>query len=126
MGSEKFETAKASQPSQLRQRRLVIGWPPRDWRALIALTASIAGAAVLTGFSIWLVKLLVMFARADPEVRMEVIRALATSNYGLLAIIGAVLLSLGLAINRRSVKGSAFGASFEAAGGEEHDDDARP
>ena len=99
-------------------------WPPRDWRALVALTASIAGAAVLTGFSIWLVKLLVMFARADPTVRMEVIHALATSNYGLLAIIGAVLLSLGLAINRRSVNGTAFGASFEAAGGEEHDDDA--
>ena len=99
-------------------------WPQRDWRALIALTASIVGAAVLTGFSVWLVKLLVMFASADPEVRMEVIRALATSNYGLLAIIGAVLLSLGLAINRRSVKGSAFGASFEAAGGE--DDDADP
>ena len=99
-------------------------WPPRDWRALIALTASIVGAAVLTGFSVWLVKLLVMFASADPEVRMEVVRALATSNYGLLAIIGAVLLSLGLAMNRRSVKGSAFGASFEAAGGE--DDDADP
>ena len=98
-------------------------WPPRDWRAFIALTASILGAAVLTGFSIWLVKLLVTFARADPKVRMEVIRALATSNYGLLAIIGAVLLSLGLANNRRSVKGSAFGASFEAAGGEEHHDD---
>ena len=98
-------------------------WPPRDWRALIALTASIAGAAVLTGFSIWLVRLLVMFARAEASQRMEVIRALATSNYGLLAIIGAVLLSLGLAINRRSVKGSAFGASFEAAGGEDDDAD---
>ena len=101
-------------------------WPPRDWRALIALTASIVGAAVLTAFSIWLVTLLVMFARTDPKVRMDVIHALATSNYGLLAIIGAVLLSLGLAINRRSVKGSAFGASFEAAGGEDDDDDARP
>ena len=100
-------------------------WPPRDWRALIALTASIAGAAVLTGFSVWLVKLLVMIASADPKLRMEVVRALATSNYGLLAIIGAVLLSLGLAINRRSVKGSAFGASFEAAGGENDDADPR-
>ena len=97
-------------------------WPPRDWRALLALVASIVGAAVLTGFSIWLIQLRVMFARADPKVRMEVIRALATSNFGLLAIIGAILLSLGLAINRRSVKGSAFGASFEAAGGEGDDD----
>jgi hypothetical protein len=101
---------------------LLPSWPPRDWRALVALIASIAGAAVLTGFSIWLVNLLVAFARADPGVRLEVIRALATSNYGLLAIIGAVLLSLGLAINRRSVKGSVFGASFEAAGGEDDHD----
>ena len=99
-------------------------WPPRDWRALIALAASIIGAAVLTCFSVWLVWLLVAFARADPKLRLDVIGALATSNYGLLAIIGAILLSLGLAINRRSVKGSAFGASFEAAGGE--DDDADP
>ena len=98
-------------------------WPPRDWRALIALAASIAGAAVLTGFSVWLVRLLVAFALADPALRLEVIRALANSNYGLLAIIGAILLSLGLAINRRSVKGSAFGASFEAAGGEDYDAD---
>ncbi len=101
-------------------------WPPRDWRALIALTASILGAAVLTGFSIWLVRLMVMLANADPTVRLDVIRALAATNYGLLAIIGAVLLSLGLAINRRSVKGSAFGASFEAAGGEGDDADDRP
>ena len=100
----------------------LVQWPPRDWRALIALVASIIGAAVLTGFSIWLVRLLVGFARADPSVRIEVIRALATSNYGLLTIIGAVLLSLGLAINRRSVKGSAFGASFEAQGGDGDDD----
>lgn len=78
---------------------------------------------MLTGFSIWMVKLLASFGRGDASVRMEVIRALATSNYGLLAIIAAVLLSLGLAINRRSVKGSAFGASFEAAGGEGDDDD---
>jgi hypothetical protein len=30
-----------------------------------------------------------------------------------------VMVSLGLAINRRIVKGSAFGASFEAAGGDD-------
>lgn len=98
-------------------------WPPRDWRAFVALISSIAGAAVLTTFSVWLVRLLAAFARADPTVRLDVIHALANSNYGLLAIIGAILLSLGLAINRRSVKGSAFGASFEAAGGEGDDAD---
>ncbi len=75
-------------------------WPPRDWRAIIALTASILGAAALTDF-------------------------FGMAGYGLLAIIGAILLSLGLAINRRSVRGSAFGASFEAAGGEDDDADSR-
>ncbi|MEO6580163.1 MAG: hypothetical protein ABIN83_03305 [Sphingomicrobium sp.] len=98
---------------------------PRDWRALLALFASIAGAAVLTAFSAWLVNLLVAFADQDARVRLEVVRALANSNYGLLAIIGAILLSLGLAINRRSVKGAAFGASFEATGGEDLDHDPR-
>lgn len=90
----------------------------RDSRAMIALVASIAGAAVLTGFSIWLVRLLVRLAWHDPGVRTAVVDALAASNYGLLGIIGAVLLSLGLAINRRSLRASAFGASLEADGGE--------
>jgi hypothetical protein len=93
-------------------------WNPRDWRAMIALWASIAGAAVLTGFSAWLVSLIVAFARADERQRARAVEALANSNYGLLLVIGAVLLSLGLAINRRSLKASAFGASFEAGGGE--------
>jgi NO-binding membrane sensor protein with MHYT domain len=103
---------------EVRENSHLPAWPPRDWRALIALIASIAGAAVLTGFSIWLVRLLVMFARADPKVRLEVIRALANSNYGLLIVIGSILLSLGLAINRRSLRASAFGASIEADGGD--------
>jgi hypothetical protein len=91
---------------------------PRDWRGLIALIASIAGAAVLTVFSVWVVRLLVAFARGDPAIRLGVIRALANSNYGLLIIIGSILLSLGLAINRRSLRASAFGASIEADGGD--------
>ena len=62
-----------------------VQWPPRDWRALIALVASIIGAAVLTGFSIWLVRLLVAFARADPSVRLEVIRALTGHASALVA-----------------------------------------
>ena len=73
---------------------------------------------MLTGFSVWLVRQLVRLAWHDPSVRSPVIEALATSNYGLLAIIGAVLLSLGLAINRRTLRASAFGASLEADGGE--------
>ena len=96
-------------------------WTSREWRAMIALWASIAGAAVLTGFSAWLVILIVRFARNDRSLGARALDALAYSNYGLLLVIGAVLLSLGLAINRRSVKASAFGAHIEAGGGEEHD-----
>lgn len=98
------------------------GWPSRDWRAIIALLASIAGAAVLTGYSVWVVYLISSMP-VTAETAPLIIHALASSNYGLLGIIGAVLLSLGLAINRRSVKASAFGASFDASGG---DDDAAP
>ncbi len=92
-------------------------WSSRDWRAMIALWASIAGAAILNGYSIWLVTPIVDFARADQGVRVRAIEALANSNYGLLRVIGAILLSLGLAINRRSLRASAFGASIEADSG---------
>lgn len=98
------------------------GWSARDWRAAAALAASVAGAVVLTGFSACLVRLIGRFGRDDERVRGAVVEALAASNYGLLGIIGAVLLSLGLAINRRSLKASAFGASIEADGGEEAPD----
>jgi len=95
------------------------GWPPRDWRAIIALAASIAGAGVLT-IVVWrIVTILRNLAVDHSEVRIEVVKALANSIYGLLGIIGAVLLSLGLAINRRSLKASAFGASFDASGGDD-------
>lgn len=94
-------------------------WPPRDWRALIALTASIGGAVTLTGCVVWVISIIAEYGRSYPEVRARVVDALANSNYGLLIILGAILLSLGLAINKRSVKASAFGASFDASGGDD-------
>jgi hypothetical protein len=84
------------------------GWPPKDWRAIIALLASIAGAAVLTGLLAWIIRLFQLWVQPDPLARIA---------YGLLGIIGAVLLSLGLAINRRTLKLSRDG--FEASGGDE-------
>ena len=91
------------------------GWPPRDWRAFLALVASIAGAAVLTGFAAWLVHIVRSWKGFD-ELRIGI---LGNALYGVLLIVGVVLVSLGLAINKRSVKGSILGASFEAEGGEE-------
>ena len=94
-------------------------WPPRNALGYIALVASVGGAVALTSFSIWVVSILAEYGRTYPEVRARVVEALASSNYGLLAIIGAILLSLGLAINHRSVKASAFGATFDASGGDD-------
>jgi hypothetical protein len=90
-------------------------WPPRDWRALLALIASVAGAATLTGFAAWLVTILRQWHGFD-ELR---IRIFGNALYGLLFIVGIVLVSLGLAINKRSVKGSILGASFSAEGGDD-------
>jgi len=92
------------------------GWPPRDWRAFLALIASVAGAATLTGFAAWVVTIIRDWNGFD-ELRID---ALAKALFGLLFIVGIVLISLGLAINRRSIKGSFLGASIEAEG----DDDA--
>lgn len=89
-------------------------WPPRYILALIALAASIAGAAVLTGMLAWIVSMFQLWKQADPLARIA---------YGLLFIVGIVLVSLGLAINRRSVKASGLGFTLDASGGE---DDAPP
>lgn len=90
------------------------GWPPRDLRAFVALAASIGGAMVLTALLGWIIRIFQNWHIADP---------LANIAYGLLAIIGIILMSLGLAINRRSVKASGLGFSLDATGG---DDSATP
>lgn len=94
------------------------GWPPRDWRAFVALTASIAGAAVLTGVACWIVWILWRggWPASTADARVE---ALARALLGILFTVGIVLVSLGLAINRRTLKGSIGAASFEASGGDE-------
>lgn len=91
---------------------------PRDFRAFIALLASIGGTMALTVVIIWLIWI---FWRGGWPVGTELARI---DKLGLIAILitvimGVVMVSLGLAINRRSVKGSAFGASFEATGGDD-------
>lgn len=84
------------------------GWPPKAGLATIALLASIIGAAVLTGLLGWTISILERAAQWAGVVNIA---------YGLLGGIIAVLLSLGLAINRRTFKISREG--FEASGGEE-------
>lgn len=91
---------------------------PRDLRAFIALIASIGGTMALTLVIVWLIWI---FWRGGWPNGTEIARI---DKLGLIAVLttvimGVVMVSLGLAINRRSVKGSAFGASFEATGGDD-------
>lgn len=76
--------------------------------ALLALIASIIGAGILTANRVWLITIL---ERAKNSAAIADIAKLDT------LIIGAVLISLGLAINRRSIKLSKEG--FEASGGDD-------
>lgn len=86
------------------------GWPPRDLRAFVALVASIGGAIMLTALLAWIIRVFQLWHLPDP---------MANIAYGLLAIIGVILMSLGLAINRRSVKASGLGFSLDATGGDD-------
>lgn len=81
--------------------------PVKSLLALIALLASIAGAAVLTLNRVWLIQIL---ERAKAWADIADIAKLDT------LILGLILLSLGLAINRRSFKITRQG--IEAEGGE--------
>lgn len=90
----------------------------REVRAIIALAFSILGTVALTGVVCWIVWILwrggwpngTELARID---KIGLIAVLMT------VIMGVSMIGLQLAINRRQLKGSAFGASFEASGGDE-------
>lgn len=84
-------------------------WPPRDYRAMFALVASVAGAAVLTAMLAYIVLAFERWKEVAP---------LAQISLGLLFIIGIVLIGLGTAINRRTAKGNIGSAGFEISGGE--------
>lgn len=89
-------------------------FPAREWRAHIALIASIFGAIAFTAFAVFLV--FIMWKGGWPtdtaEMRIEVLgKALILSLSGALV----VLISLGFAINRRMVKITKDG--LEASGG---------
>lgn len=91
---------------------------PRDLRAFVALWASIGGAMALTVFAVWIVWIL---WRGGWAINTQTARIdkLGIALILILVIMGITITSFGLAINRRSVKGSAFGASFEATGGDD-------
>lgn len=85
------------------------GWPPRDWRAIFALVASVTGAAVLTIHRAWLVSILETAKRYTE---------IAHIAYGDTVIIGLVLLALGYAISQRRFSAKFMGGSFDTSGGD--------
>lgn len=90
----------------------------RDLRALIALVFGIFGTVALTIFGAWIVWIL---WRGGWQPGTELARIDKIGLIGVLVVIimGLSMVGHQLAINRRVLKGSAFGASFEASGGDE-------
>lgn len=91
---------------------------PRDLRAFIALWASILGTMALTMIVVGMIYILWRggWSRGTEELRIDKLGLIAVL---VVIIMGVTMTSLGLAINRRSLRGSAFGASFEASGGDD-------
>lgn len=93
-------------------------WPPKDWRALLALLGSIMGAAALTAFlayGYWLNAEGTHWTMRTEELRAQ------TSRWILWIVSGGIVLvlfSLGMAINRRSFKGTFGKASLGFEGGD--------
>ena len=79
----------------------------KEWLALVALAASIAGAIALSAHRIWLIKILVKAGLIKPVGDIAILDTL---------IIGIVLVGLGLAINKRTAKLGPGG--FEIGGGD--------
>lgn len=96
-------------------------WPPREWRSLLALIFSVLGGVVLTLFVWWAYALLgpgkgwTVATELNRATTMRWVLWIATGSIGL------VLLSLGMAINRRALRGQWGDKSVEFAGGDAED-----
>lgn len=92
--------------------------PQKDLRANVALVAQIGGTIALTAIVVWIIWI---FWKGHWPNGTELARIDKIGLIGVLVtvIMGINQVGLGLAINRRTLKGSAFGASFEAEGGDE-------
>lgn len=87
-------------------------WPPRDWRKLLAMFLLSGGGMALTVFA-WRTTTLVAERSGDDP------WPLAYGLYGVLGLMGVVLISLGWVIGKTSVSGSVGSASFNVSGGED-------
>lgn len=91
---------------------------PRDLRAFIALLASIGGTMALTGVGIWLIWILWLggWPVSTAPQRIDKLGLIAIL---VLVIMGVTMTSLGLAINRRTLRANIGSSGFEASGGDE-------
>ena len=87
-------------------------WPPRDWRKLLAMFLLSGGGMALTVVA-WRNTTLV--AERSPDDPWP----LAYSLYGVLFLLGIVLISLGWVIGKTSISGGVAGATFSLNGGED-------
>jgi len=90
----------------------VKGWPPRDWRKLLAMLLLSGGGMALTVFAWAETKLVAERSAHDPW-------PLAYALYGILFLIGIVLISLGWVIGKASISGGVGPATFSVNGGED-------
>ncbi len=93
-------------------------WPPRDWRKLLAMVLLSGGGVAVTAFAWRLATLVAERSIGNPW-------PLAYSLYGVLVLIGLVLVSLGWALGKSAFKGKAGAMEAELSGGEE-DEEVRP
>jgi hypothetical protein len=91
------------------------GWPPRDWRKLLAMFLLSGGGMAITVVVWRLVTLVAERSVGDPW-------PLAYSLYGALGLLGLVLVSLGWTLGKSTVSGTMGAASFSASGGDGGDD----
>lgn len=100
---------------------MIPAWPPRDWRALLALVFSVLGAVVLSLFVWWAYAQLLPAAGWSPATEANRATTLRWTIWIAIGSIGLVLISLGMAINRRSLKMKSGDKSVEFEGGDERE-----
>lgn len=99
------------------ERRLRLpDWPPQDWRAWAALVSTVLGGVALTVFAAWLVWIIAFAPWADTT-QPQRLKYLGYALFMLLLGIIAIMLSHGLAINRRKISVTRAGIEIEGGGG---------
>ncbi|WP_292960577.1 hypothetical protein [Novosphingobium sp. UBA1939] len=99
--------------------RLLDVWPPKDWRAFVALVGSILGAAVLTLFVWWGCAALLPSGHWSTTSEAERVITIRWVLWIAVGAIAVVLVGLGMAINRRSFRGRIGAAEVGFDGGED-------